>query len=184
MAEDTADQLKPEVEPTSRVERIGTGIVKFVENQLPPAHAKRYMRFYDAVQSNLGGKALEISNKLQPTIAKVAQLAGWGTTVAEVALTAAALYGGVQLVLHPELIGAGLGVVKAAGVAALAAGERAFRYVAFKAQVLGTRVENVWDKLIHPDQGIPRGPNRPDMPGVPMPIIPVEPAPGGLPGGK
>src|SRR3990167_5805670 len=112
MAEDTADQLKPEVEPASRVERIKAGIVKFVENQLPPAHAERYMRFYDAVQSNLGGKALEISTKLRPAMEKVAQIAGWGTTVAEVALTTAALYGGVQLALHPELVGAGWGMAK------------------------------------------------------------------------
>lgn len=150
MAEDTADQLKPEVEPTSRVERIKAGIVKFVENQLPPAHAERYMRFYDAVQNNLGGKALEISTKLRPTMEKVAQVAGWGTTVAEVALTTAGLYGGVQLALHPEVIGALWGATKVAGVAALGAGERALHFVVDKTVDFGKRVGGVFDRIIHP----------------------------------
>lgn len=150
MAEDTADQLKPEVEPTSRVDRIKAGIVKFVENQLPPAHAERYMRFYDAVQNNLGGKALEITTKLRPAMEKVAQVAGWGTFVGEIALTTAALYSGVQLVLHPEIIGGMWAAAKVVGAAALGAGEQAFRFVVDKSVDLGKRVGGVFDRIIHP----------------------------------
>lgn len=174
MAEDTADQLKPEVEPMSRVDRIKAGIVKFVENQLPPAHAERYMRFYDAVQNNLGGKALEISTKLRPTMEKVAQVAGWGTFVGEIALTTAALYGGVQLVLHPELIGAmwagGVALGEKAVAAGTAAAVGAYHYVEQGVKNIGDRVKGVIDRI----KGFPERIPKDDFasPGLPKPDAP------------
>ena len=156
MAEDTADTLKKEGVPTSRVERIKAGVVKFVESQLPPAHAERYMCFYDAVQRNLGGKALEISTKLRPTMENVAKAAGWGTTIAEVAISTAAIYGGVQLALQPQLIGAmwgaGVALGEKAVVVGTAAAVGAYRYVVDASVAIWDRVSEVARRII---QGAP-----------------------------
>src|SRR3989344_7032164 len=163
MSEANADQLKSEAQPTTRVDRIKAGIGKFVENQLPPARIEFYRRYLEYLQTKSVGKEGEIASRLTPAMERVAKVAGWSDSILRVALTSAALYTGVNVILHPSLAGA-------AWSAAAVVGERAFRFVVGTAAVLGERVKQVFGNIVNRNAPITHGPVRPDMPGTTPPL--------------
>ncbi|MDP1722182.1 MAG: hypothetical protein Q8L37_03155 [Candidatus Gottesmanbacteria bacterium] len=154
MAEDNLDLVKSEVKPMTRGERIAAGIGKWVENQMPPAVGERYKKTLTVASERLWGKQPELLAKLQGPIETAAKIAGWADPVVKVALSAAALYGGALFLMNPAgAIAAGSAIVesgKVLGIAAIAAGARAFNYVVTGVTDLGDRVRQTWEKIINP----------------------------------
>lgn len=153
MAEDNADIMKPEGEPMTRVDRIKAGIGKWVESQMPPAIAERYKKTFTVFAEKLTNKP-ELLDMLAGPIEAAAKVAGWADPMIKVAVTSAALYGGVSLLLNPDIVVAlGSSAVvlgKQAVVAGTAAAVGAYHYVVDGAMDLGNRVKGVFDKLMNP----------------------------------
>lgn len=163
MAEGDADQVKPEVQTLTRVERIKAGIGKWVENQMPPAVGERYKKTLTVAAERFWGKQPELLAKIQGSIETAAKIAGWADPMIKVAVGAAALYGGVTLLLNPGILtgigGAAVVLGKHAVEAGTAAAVGAYKFVVDKSVDLGKRVGGVFDRIIHPPipvGGVPR----------------------------
>lgn len=134
MAEGGLDQKEVQVNP--RVERIKAGIVKWVENQMPPAASERHRKFYTRVAE----------------------------PVVKVILATTALYGGVNLLLHPEWFTAIGGVAKVAWLAGTAAVAERYKYVVTKGGALVDRVKTIVGNILNPTA--PFGGLSPDERGI------------------
>lgn len=185
MPEADADQVKPEAQNLTRVERIKAGIGKWVESQMPAAIGERYKKTFTVFAEKLAGNRPELLARLQGPIEAAAKFAGWADPVVKVIVGAAALYGGVQLLINPGLA---VGLGKAAvfyGKEALAAGTAvavgAYKFVETGVKELGAKVkliaERIWQGVTgaeipsqtHPPGGFPVAP--PEAP--PFPKVPI-----------
>lgn len=163
MAEGGLDQKEVQVNP--RVERIKAGIVKWVENQMPPAASERHRKFYTRVAERLTGKNEELMAKLQPVIEGAAKVTGVAEPVVKVILATTALYGGVNLLLHPQWFAAIGGVAAKAWMAGTAAIAGGFHYVVEKGGALVDRVKAIVGNILNPTS--PFGGLGPDERGIP-----------------
>lgn len=145
----------------TRVDRIKMGIGKWVENQMPPAVSERYKKTFTVFAEKLAGNRPELMAKLQRPIEVAAKAAGWADPVIKTAVGAAALYGGIQLLIHPEILTAVGGAAKVLGAEALAWGqkayivgatqaERGFRFVVDKGGDLIERARKVVGNIFAP----------------------------------
>ncbi len=192
MAEGGADQVKPETQNLTRVERIKAGIGKWIGDQLlPPNVEASYRRTFTVIAEKLAGKQPELLAKLQGPIETVAKALGYIDPVVKVAVGAAALYGGVTLLLRPDLAYAlgssavilGKNVVTAGTAAAVGA----YRFVETGVKELGAKVkliaERIWQGVTGaeiPSQTHPPGGLSglvPEAPPVPVPPRPFAPPP-------
>ena len=159
MAEGDADQVKPEVQNLTRVERIKAGIGKWVENQMPPAVGERYKKTLTVAAERFWGKQPELLAKVKGSIETAAKLAGWADPMIKVAGGAAALYGGVTLLLRPDLAYALGSSAVVLGKNVLAAGTAAtvgaYKYVEAGVKELGAKVKLVTERII---QGVTSAP--------------------------
>lgn len=159
MAEGDADQGKPEVQNFTRVERIKAGIGKWVENQMPPAVGERYKKTLTVAAERFWGKQPELLAKVQGSIETAAKIAGWADPMIKVAVGAAALYGGVTLLLRPDLayaLGSSAVVLgKNAVAAGTAAAAGAFRFAETGVKELGAKVNLVIERIWQGVSGAP-----------------------------
>lgn len=185
MAEGGADQVKPEAQNLTRVERIKAGIGKWVESQMPAAIGERYKKTLTVAAERFWGKQPELLAKLQGPIETAAKAAGWLDPMIKVAVGAAALYGGVTLLLRPDLAVALGSSAVVLGKNALAAGTAvavgAYKFVETGVKELGAKVkliaERIWQGVTgaeitsqtHPPGGVPEAP----APKVPL-VNPLE----------
>lgn len=175
MAEGDADQVKPEAPNLTRVERIKAGIGKWVESQMPGAVGERYKKTFTVFAEKLTSNRPELLAKLQAPIEAAAKFAGWADPMIKVAVGAAALYGGVTLLLRPDLaVALGSSAVilgKQVVTAGTAAAVGAYKFVETGVKELGARVkliaERIWQGVTAPD--IPSG-------GIPHPFDPPRPS--------
>ncbi len=153
MDEGKKDIVTSEIKPMTRGERIASGIGKWVESQMPPAVGERYKKTLTAVAASLTSERPELYARLQKPIEVAAKIAGWADPVVKVALGAAALYGGVSILLDPTgamAAGAIVDVSKVVGAAVVTAGVNAFKYVVEGVTELGKRVGETWERIINP----------------------------------
>ena len=111
---------------TGRVDRIKQGIGDWVKSQMPEAIGERYKKTFTVFAEKLAGKNPELLARLQRPIEVAAKTAGWADPVIKTAVAAAALYGGVQLLINPEILKAVGGSVAVLGKQALALGQAAY----------------------------------------------------------
>ncbi len=151
MAEGDADQVKPEMQTLSRVERIKAEIGKWVESQMPPAVGERYKKTFTVFAERLAANRPELLAKLQSPIETAAKVAGLLDPVIKVAVGAAALYGGVTLLLRPDLAVALGSSAVVLGKNALAAGSAAavgvYKFVETGVKESGKRIKIIFDRL-------------------------------------
>lgn len=159
MAEGDADQVTPEMQTLTRVERIKAGIGKWVENQMPPAVGERYKKTLTVAAERFWGNQPELLAKLQRSIETAAMAAGWLDPMIKVAVGAAALYGGVTLLLRPDLAGAlGSSAVilgKQVVTAGTAAAAGAFRFAETGVKELGAKVNLIIERIWQGVSGTP-----------------------------
>lgn len=159
MAEGGADQVKPEAQNLTRVERIKAGIGKWVESQMPAAIGERYKKTFTVFAEKLAGNRPELLAKLQGPIEAAAKVAGWLDPMIKVAVGAAALYGGVTLLLRPDLaVALGSSAVilgKQVVTAGTAAAAGAFRFAETGVKELGAKVNLIIERIWQGVSGAP-----------------------------
>lgn len=169
MAEGNADQITPEMQTLTRVERIKAGIGKWVENQMPPAVGERYRKTLSVFAERLAGNRPELLAKLQGPIEGAAKFFGWADPVVKVALGAAALYGGVQLLIHPELMSVLGKTAVVLGEKAVATGTAAavgvYKFVETGVQNIAERVKSVFARITGFPERLPKDDFTP-LPGI------------------
>lgn len=160
MAEGGADQARPEAQDLTRVERIKAGIGKWVESQMPPAVGERYRKTFTVFAEKLAGNRPELLARLQGPIETAAKFAGWADPMIKVAVGAAALYGGVQLLITPGLaVGLGKAAVlygEKAVTAGTAAAVGAYKFVETGVQNIAERMKSVFARITGFPERLPK----------------------------